>query len=250
PRFLDEHLRGVILAKAYAGDSQAWYEHFSFIKDMLTFNWLWSPFMVWGLWLLAKRVRRDHSVALYLLLWALTLPMIMSAMRTHYVWFLMQVFPALALAAALAMSEIFSQYHRDKLTKGFIIAGTAAIILVNALPFPLDRDREKDTRILAPYVKHFAESGAKVIALREDFYGLNNALLFFSDHAANPLYSNAAEMAPDFSSKGLVLCVAHHSDLQDLQTLKGWYPVKYGEDMILIANQKLDTADVKTDILN
>jgi hypothetical protein len=175
----------------------------------------------------------------------------MSLVRYRMPWYLMQVFPALALAAAFAMKEIFSEETRRKWTKGFMIAGTAAVILVNASPITLDRDREKDTRIVAPYVKHFAEKGVRVIAIHEDFYGLNNALLFFSDHAANPIYQDADQVEKEFESKSPVICVAHKGDLPEIQkAVKEWYPVKYGEDLILIANQKLETAAVKTDCLN
>jgi hypothetical protein len=126
--------------------------------------------------------------------------------------------------------------------------GMAAIVLVNTLPFPLDKDREKDTRLIAPYVKHFAGKGAKVIALREEYYGLNNALLFFSDYAAQPLYQDVESVVKEFGVKEPVLCVAHKGDLPEVQkAAREWYPVKYGEDLILISNQRLDVSDVQTE---
>ena len=159
----------------------------------------------------------------------------------------MQVFPALALAAGFALSEILASENKIKWTKWFMTVGMAAIILVNALPFPLDKDREKDTRLIAPYVKHFAGKGVKVIALREEYYGLNNALLFFSDYAAQPLYQDVESVAKELGAKEPVLCVAHKGDFSEVQKVaREWYPVKYGEDLILISNQKLDAADVKT----
>ena len=125
--------------------------------------------------------------------------------------------------------------------------GIAVIVLLNALPMALDADRERDARIIAPYVKYFADKGDKVIALREEFYGLNNAMLFFSDHAAEPLYQNVVDVQKEFLSQQIVLCVAHREDLAEIQNLVSvWYPVKYGQDLILISNQKLDVNDVQT----
>jgi 4-amino-4-deoxy-L-arabinose transferase-like glycosyltransferase len=251
PKFLDEHLKGVILEKAYMGDTPNWYQHFSFLTDMLMFNWLWLLPMVWGLWLLVKKAKRDHSTALFILLWALTLPVVMSLARYRMPWYLMQVFPALALAAAVALGEFLSDWNKKKWTKGLILAGTAVVILVNALPYPLDRDREKDTRLVAPYVKHFADKGAKVVGLRDDFYGLNNSMLFFSDHAAQPIYSNVSDIEKEFEAPGVVLCVAHRGDMADIQKgVKQWYPVRYGDDLVLLSNRQLDTTDVRTDCLN
>ena len=248
PLFLEEHLRGVILQKAYMGETPPWYQHFSFLVDMLTFDWLWSPLMAWGLWRLVKKIQTNHSTALFLLLWCLTLPLVMSLARYRMPWYLMQVFPALALAAASALSEVFSDYDRDKWTRWHISIGTILIILVNIQPFPLDMDREKDVRLVAPYVKYCGEKGAKVIGLRDDYYGLNNALLFFSDYAAQPLYSNVDQVQKEFEAASLVVCVAHQGDLPELQKgLKEWYPVKVTDNMVLISNQKLDATAVKTD---
>jgi hypothetical protein len=151
----------------------------------------------------------------------------------------------------VALNEWFSEYKRNKATRYFMALGTVVVILVNILPFPLDRDRERETRLVAPYVKHFVEKGAKVIAIHENYYGLNNALLFFSDHAAQPICDNADQVAKEFAAATPVLCVAHKGDLAEIQkAVKEWYPVKYGEDLILISNQKLDATSVKTDILN
>jgi 4-amino-4-deoxy-L-arabinose transferase-like glycosyltransferase len=251
PQFIEVQWRNVILKHAFDPSPQTWAGHLSYLTDLATYYWPWLPLWVYGSFLLTREWRKGNETAILLLSWCLIMPVTMSFMNIHFMWYLNQCFPAFALVSAYALGRLVpTSVGQLKLTKIFLGVCLLVTILLNFLPFPLDRDRERDTRILAPYVKHFAEGGAKVIALREDFYGLNNALLFFSDHAANPLYSNAGEMAPDFSSKGLVLCVAHHSDLEDLKTLKGWYPVKYGEDMILIANQKLDTADVKIGPLN
>lgn len=250
-RFMDEHIRGVILEKAYLGEMPLWHQHLSFFKDMATFNWLWLPFMVWGVWLLAKKARFDHSSALFLLIWVLTLPIVMTLARYRMPWYLMQVFPALALAAAVALSEIFPEYHREKWTKGFIALGAGLLLLVHILPFPLDADREKDTRAVAPYVKYFADKGAKVIGYKDDFYGLNNSMLFFSDHAAQPIYQEPTGVAKEFGSNVPVICVAHRGDLPELQRGAGqWYPLKYASDLILISNQKLDTSDIRADRWN
>jgi len=251
PKFIEEHLRGVILDKFYLGQAPPLVQHFSFLVDMVTFNWLWILPMAWGLWRLARKIHTNHSTALFLLLWSLTLPIVMSLVHYRMPWYLIQVFPALALAAAMGLSEVFSEYDRNEWTKWFMVLGAVLVLLVQIQPFPLDRDREKDTRIVAPYVKHFAEKGVRVIALRDDFYGLNNALLFFSDHAAQPLYPQVDQVAKEFESPKPVLCVAHQGDMADIKKgIKEWYPVKVTDDLVLISNQRLDASDVATDCLN
>jgi hypothetical protein len=121
------------------------------------------------------------------------------------------------------------------------------VVCANALPFALDKDREKDTRILSPYVKHFAEAGDAIVAFHEDFYGLNNALLFYSDHAADPLFSTAEQVAGELKKDHAVLCVAHRSDLAEIGRLfPAWHPVKFADNLVLISNRNLDLSQVQT----
>jgi 4-amino-4-deoxy-L-arabinose transferase-like glycosyltransferase len=229
--FINVHFKFIILDKV-KGAPEPWSAHLVLFKDLATFYWPWLPLAVYGLFLLFKGELKNKDATVLLLLWSLTVLIVMSFMSTRYLWYLMQSFPALALVSGYAASRLVTrEKSRLLITRGAMALGLCAVALVNALPVPLDKDREKDTRILAPYVKHFAEKGARIIALRESFYDLNNAMLFFSDHAA----------------QDLVLCVAHRSDIPDLDAgVKEWHRVKYAENRILIANRKLDLSGVRT----
>jgi 4-amino-4-deoxy-L-arabinose transferase-like glycosyltransferase len=245
--FINVHFKFIIMSKVMGGEPQQWTEYFGFLKDLATFYWPWLPFAAYGLFLLATKDLHDKDTSILLILWSMTVLVVMSFMRTRY-----QSYPALALVSAYALGKlVHSERTRLKLTKFLLGLCLAVTLLLNILPVPLDRDRERDTRILAPYVKQFAGHGAKVVALREDYWGLNNALLFFSDHAAEPLFTNPLDLAKAFDTKDLVICLAHRGDVPEIQKdVKEWYPVKYADDLILIANQKLDSSDVKTDSLN
>jgi hypothetical protein len=217
-------------------------------KDLAVFYWPWLPLAVYGLFLLFKGELKNRDATVLLLLWSLTVLIVMSFMSTRYLWYLMQSFPALALVSGFAASRLVSrEKNRLRITRAAMALGLCAIFLVNALPIALDKDREKDTRVLAPYVKHYGDTGARIIALRDGFFELNNALLFFSDHAAHPLYDKTEEVSKAFNGQDLVLCLAHRDDIPDLNTaVKEWHPVKYAKNRILIANQKLDTSGVRT----
>lgn len=246
--FINTHLKFIILGKISDDRPEAWYAHLGFIKDLFIFYWPWIPAAIYGLFRIMRGDLKDRETTLLLLLWSLTVLVVMSFMKTRYIWYLMQSLPALALVAANGLYHwVDTPESREKLFQGIVAVGIAAIVLLNALPNALDADRERDTRIIAPYVKHFADNGDRLIALREEFYGLNNAMLFFSDHAAQPLYQDVADIQKEFLAKQTVLCVAHREDLAEIQkTVTAWYPVKYGDDLILISNQKLDVSDVQT----
>jgi len=246
--FINTHLKFIILGKISDDTPEAWYAHFGFIKDLFIFYWPWIPAAIYGLFRLIRGDLKDRETTVLLLLWSLTVLVVMSFMKIRFIWYLMQSLPALALVSAYGLYHwIDLPEHRVRLFNGIMVIGLAAIVFFNFLPYALDEDRESDTRVIAPYVKHFGDNGDKVIALREDFFGLNNALLFFSDHVAQPLYCNVADIQKEFASAQPVLCVAHREDLAEIQkTIPLWYPVKYAGDLILISNQKLDTSDVQT----
>jgi 4-amino-4-deoxy-L-arabinose transferase-like glycosyltransferase len=246
--FINTHLKFIIMGKVSDDRPEAWYAHLGFIKDLFVFYWPWIPAAIYGLFRIVRGDLKDRETTLLLLLWSLTVLVVMSFMKTRYIWYLMQSLPALALVAANGLYHwVDTPENREKLFQSIVAVGIAFIVLLNALPNALDADRERDTRIIAPYVKHFADGGDRLIALREEFYGLNNALLFFSDHAAQPLYQDVADIQKEFSTNQTVLCVAHREDLDEIQkTVSVWYSVKYGDDLILISNQKLDVGDVQT----
>lgn len=245
--FINTHLKFIILGKISDDHVEAWYGHLGYFKDLLVFYWPWLPVTVFGLFLVLRGDLKNKEITLLLLLWSLTVLAVMSFMAVRYIWYLMQCLPTMALVAAVALEKWTAEpQQKVKALRGFMTAGLLAVVLLNFSPFPLDGNREVDTRVLSPYVKHFAEQGDKIIALRESYYGLNNALLFFSDHVAEPVYSDVQDVQREFDSKKPVLCIAHLADLDDLRkSLKGWYPVKYTGNLILISNQLLDTHDIQ-----
>ncbi len=246
-QFLSAHFGWLIFQRGFQGTPELWYRHLGFLVDLATYYWPWLPLAVLGMVLMFKAKRWKNENVLFILVWFFVILGIMSLMKARVLWYIMPVFPALALISAYALEYSLKEASKEKFTKALMVMGAVVVVLVNALPFPLDKDRERDVRIIAPYVKHFADEGDKVIAFREEYYGLNNALLFYSDHTAEPLYQTVGDVNGIFKSSSLVLCVAHKGDLPEIQkTIGEWYPVKYGEDMILISNRPLDIHDVRT----
>jgi 4-amino-4-deoxy-L-arabinose transferase-like glycosyltransferase len=245
--FINVHLKFIILNKISGDDSQSLLQHFGLFKDLLVYYWPWLPLAVFGLVILYRNRRWDMDKMVYLSLWSLTVLALLVPIQTKFLWYLMQSFPALAIVSAIGLDQwAYQEKWENNMRKGLTVLCACAGILLFALPIPLDKDREKDTRIIAPYVKYFANRGAKIIGLKEEYWGLNNALLFFSDHAAEPLFTKAQDLKPLFDSKDLVLCVAHKEDVADLnKNLPTWVRVKDGEDLILIANQPVQTIDVQ-----
>jgi 4-amino-4-deoxy-L-arabinose transferase-like glycosyltransferase len=245
--FLKTHFGWLIFQRGFQSQGEPWYHHLSYLKDLAVFDWPWLPLQIWGLFLMLRAGRWKNENILLVLLWIGTFIGVMSCMQSRVLWYIMPSFPALAITAAWALDHFLDGQNKVKVGNSLMGIGLGTVVLLNALPIQLNMDREKDVRTLAPYVKYFAGEGASLVGLREEYYGLNNALMFFSDHAAEPLLNDPRDLKPLFESKKLVLCVAHRGDLAELKAdLKEFYPVKFGEDLVLIANQKVDISDVPT----
>lgn len=245
--FIRAHFGWLIFQRGFIAAPQPWTMHLSYFRDLLVFYWPWLPLAVLGYgWAARKRFWKDENL-LMLVIWPAAYIGVMSLMNARVLWYIMPVFPALALLSARFLEQFTAENTGKTIDKLLLALGLAVVVLANALPYALDNNREKDARILAPYVKHFAEEGDAVIAFREDFYGLNNALLFYSDHAAEPLYQNVVELAGELKSDKAVLCVAHRGDLREIgKAVPDWHPVKYADDLVLISNRNLDISQVRT----
>ena len=127
----------------------------------------------------------------------------------------MPIFPAAAIMCGEALTNLLSNSARLRFAKICWWLAVVVAILVNATPLQLGMRREVEVRTIAPYVKYFGNEGATVIGYRQPFYGLNNALLFYSDHSANPIVSTWNEVDEAFKSEKTVLCVVNCTDLKN-----------------------------------
>ncbi len=245
--FLSAHFGWLIFQRGFTLEPQPWTKHLSYFLDLLTYYWPWLPLAVLGYaWAVRKKFWKDETLLL-LVLWPAIYIAVMSAMNARILWYIMPIFPALALLSGHFLDQHQTEKGRKSVGQIIVAFGLAVVVCANALPFALDKDREKDTRILSPYVKHFAEAGDAIVAFHEDFYGLNNALLFYSDHAADPLFSTAEQVAGELKKDHAVLCVAHRSDLAEIGRLfPAWHPVKFADNLVLISNRNLDLSQVQT----
>ncbi len=245
--FIEVHFSWLIFQRGFQGNPEPLYRHLGFLLDLTTYYWPWLPLSVLGgVWMARTKLRKNEN-NLFVLIWFSLIFIIISLLKARVIWYFMPCFPALALLSGYAADRIISTSKwRFTTAKILLTAGVSIAVLLPALPFRLDKDREKDTRVLAPYVKYFGDRGAKIVALHEEFYGLNNALLFFSDHAAEPLFQKVEDLERVFQNRDTVLCLAHRKDLPEIQVgVKKWYPVKSGEDLMLIVNRELEASEVQ-----
>jgi len=129
--------------------------------------------------------------------------------------------PGCRSAAAIGCGFVADRFLNDRakiaIAGGIGIIAVAAAVVLNATSVRIEAERSGDVRELAPYVRQLKSQGAKVIAFRQDYYGLNNSLLFYSDAAAFPLYDNTELLTNALESDSLVVCVVPNDALEEVK---------------------------------
>jgi 4-amino-4-deoxy-L-arabinose transferase-like glycosyltransferase len=244
--FLDAHFGWLVLQRGFSLEPGPWYEHLSYFKDLLTNYWPWLPVFILGVVRMFRLLREKNEVALLLVLWFFVIILTMSVMNARVLWYIMPVFPAAAMVSAYVLHGFFNDKGKRIVVQCCVGLCLAIQVVVNMTPLEVEPQRERDVRVLAPYVKHFAAANAKVAAFQFNFYGLNNALQFYSDVAANPIVDDVAAVSRLFDEPGLVLCIMRVSNLADMQNVQNLHVIRRADELVLVANQALDISSVRT----
>lgn len=243
--FLRVHFDWLILQRGLAFNGQAWYEHLSYAKDLLSCYWPWLPVFLLGLWLTLKSAWQKEETAIFLLVWIGTIFITMSYMQTRVLWYVMPVFPACAMVCGRYLGGWISGKKRQKAVIAIIGLALILAVAINSTTLKLSTDRERDVRVLAPYVKYFGNLKCSILAFREDYYGLNNALLFYSDYAAAPSLKTYDELDSIFRRSDTVLVYIDNKELDSLKNhIATLSVVRKSPGKALIANTPLDISSV------
>jgi hypothetical protein len=191
------------------------------------------------MWNFSRKSMKSEE-ALLLVLWIAAYLVIMSAMKSRVVWYVMPIFPAAAMVVGSTLGRYLTEGAKRAWTAVFAVVTVVAAVVLLLSPMQAESERETDVREIAPYVKHFASQGAAVIGFREDYYGLNNALLFYSDYPGFPIFDRYDSVAARFQSDATVLCVLEKEELAGMQEhVPGVRVVKETGGKTLISNREL-----------
>jgi len=245
--FLRAHFGWVILQRGFTEDPSPWYEHLSYFRDLLTNYWPWLPVLCFGLWRYFTLAFRKDDTALLFVLWFSVIIVTMSVMNARVLWYIMPVFPAAAVMSGDVLASLLRNRGRLVFVSVVVGIGIFAALLINMTPLQVEPQRERDVRILAPYVRQCATEGATIAAYRFTYHGLNSALQFYSDHAAARFYDNPADLRTAFKGAGLMVCIIRASDhVEVFANAPGCFVIRSAEEYMLVANRPVDVSGVKT----
>jgi 4-amino-4-deoxy-L-arabinose transferase-like glycosyltransferase len=191
PAAFASHLR-FVTSKIYVDSGAArWSSILNYPEALLKYYWPWLPFLIAGLFIeIRAMVREKDEAASLLIAWVLLVIVPFSLVQTRYPRYIMPVFPAFSILAAVALDRFIPIARRKIFFKLACLVGCLAIGLT--LFFP-PRARATDIRTLVPIAEANSSSSQRVIIYsyedgRSDFL---NQFLWYS--------SRRAELAPDLS---------------------------------------------------
>jgi len=143
--------------------------------------WPWLPVAALGAWM---ALRRRDSGSNLLLLWFLAVVVPLSLANEKKLWYVMAVFPCLALFAALALSSWIASpaARRRVMAGGFGLLFVAAIV-VNLLPIKLSVERRPDLQRMALAARTLVPAGQAVVSYDISYYAVAPQFLFYSDRS-------------------------------------------------------------------
>jgi 4-amino-4-deoxy-L-arabinose transferase-like glycosyltransferase len=191
PASFASHLR-FVTSKIYVGSGAArWSSILNYPEALLKYYWPWLPFLVAGLFIeIRAMVRQRNEAASLLIAWVFLVLVPFSLVQTRYPRYIMPVFPAFSILAAIALDRSIPTAHRKTFFNSACVVGCLAIGLT--LLFP-PKARASDMIELVPVAEANSSPQQRVIIYsyedgRSDYL---NQFLWYS--------SRYAELAPDLS---------------------------------------------------
>jgi hypothetical protein len=179
-------------------------------------------------------------------LWIFVFLIAMSLMGMRKTWYMVPILPAMALVTAAGLDRLLSDAAQRRLAVASVYFVAGAAILIQATPVSLSPGREKDIRLVAPYVRHLVTDSTPFLLVddaEETWFAVNNPLLFYADRAAET--ATVETFRQVFAGPGLACALARPEKLAMLRAAhSGLFTVKQGSDLALVANREVDTANV------
>ncbi len=227
--FLSEHVAWLLVERGLgSGTSAARSEPLGYLRELATSYWPWLPLAVVGLGLTARQAFARSAAAAaaaadtwdrrasarLLLLWPLVVVGLLSLAREKKLWYVMSVFPALALYSAHALAAwVRSDAARARVTLGgFALVATAGAVLA-LTPWGSAPVRRPEVQQLAHAARTLVPRSGRIVFLGGNYWSIAHQFVFYSDRllvrdASDPAAIRAALEAGDWA---LLSTAAHAS---------------------------------------
>ena len=200
-QLVSEHFQWLILSRGLgeAGPEGLDSGPLYYLTRIATVYWPWLPFTLYGLRLAMRRaVDRDEapdrrSAAALVLLWLGVVVGVMSVAHVRKLWYVMSVFPCLALLSAKGVSRLLGRepVRRRAMTSAGIVLALLAVMIAFT-PIGTAHPRQPGLHRMALAARSRVRPGDKVLNLDARYWDVANVFLFYSDRdLTEPLFNPA-----------------------------------------------------------
>ena len=205
---VDEHFGWLLWSRGFSQPAPGGLRHsaLGYLYGIGKLYWPWLPFSLAGIWLERKRGRAAYPV---LMIWLVVVVGTMSFGHVRKMWYVMSVFPCMALFAAMAVGRILpSELARKRAIAWSLGAVLPAAALLAFTPVGLSRPRQADLHEIASVARTAVPSGQKVINLDAPYWDVACLFLFYSEHDLTEPVNDPARVRAQLLAGGWALIPA------------------------------------------
>jgi 4-amino-4-deoxy-L-arabinose transferase-like glycosyltransferase len=177
-----------VMDKIHAESGSArWLSIFNYPEALLKYYWPWLPFLIAGLWMEVRAwIKQKDEAASLLIVWVLLVLLPFSLVQTRYPRYIMPVFPAFSILAAISLDRLIPVSRRRTFFALACASGVLAIILTFVFP---PKARAEDILALVPVAEANSSPEQRILVYsyedgRSDY--LNQFLWYSSRYAELP----------------------------------------------------------------
>ncbi|MFC1514039.1 ArnT family glycosyltransferase, partial [candidate division KSB1 bacterium] len=183
--FLNQHFGWLIWERAFETNPQQqhWYSFLWYFWKLIDHYLPWVFFAFFGIYkMIRMNLKKINHTDILLLCWFFVVVLIMSIANEKKVWYIMSVFPALAIISGNVLDTVLKKStHQIKFLKTSLGFFLLAVIIFAATPVRLDTNRHPDLKIIAQTAKQISENTETVYNYKLPYWGTKPVFLFYSD---------------------------------------------------------------------
>ncbi len=192
-QFLEEHIAWLLVQRGTGSGAEAPpLRPFGYLRELAMTYWPWLPLAAVGLWMSAREAfaRRGEAAdawdarasARLLVAWPLVVIGVMSLAREKKLWYVMSVFPALAMFSAHALAAWWPKaLARARVTLGGFAVATLAGLVLAFTPWGSAPVRRPDLQRMAVAARSLVPPGERIAFLGGNYWSVAHQFVFYSD---------------------------------------------------------------------
>ena len=203
------------------------YGPFYYLGHLLTVYWPWLPFFLHGIFIAFKEEEKKPLWRLCLI-WCLVVFLAFSAARFKIHYYLLPMFPAMALLAGLSLDRLIPAEGKLLGFKLTALASVLAALFLSVSPLPLHHNRYPEIYRMAPYLKEILREDDLILVYR-DQAGITTPSLYWVnprlriDYFYDP--KKLRETVEANASRRVFLYTGEENARENPDILEGFHPL-------------------------